>query len=116
MSQLESLKFSDVPPKDAYEKDLEFALDKFSLRLREILNNGLNFSDNFNGYLTTITTSAAPGTETAIAHGLKRVPVGCIVIEKDKAAHIYLGASGKDATNYYVRSDVASVTATLLIV
>lgn len=113
--RLENFIFPAEPPESHQLKDMEYNLDKYFVRLRAILNNGLNFADNFSSYVTTFTTSAVVGTETAIAHGLKRIPVGFIVLEKDKAAHIYTGTTAKSVTNYYVRSDVASVTVTLVI-
>jgi hypothetical protein len=106
---------SNHPPETKFDQDLETALDKIFGQLSEILNGGLRITENFDSYKVTLTTSATPGTETAIAHGLKRTPNGFIVLSKDKAAHIYDGATPKDSSNIYVRSDVASVTITLWI-
>lgn len=115
MSQLEKLDIGRAVPENDFEKNLEKSYLRLLQRLTEILNKGLNFSDNFAAYTTTITTSATPGIETAISHGLKSIPTGCLVLERDRAAHIYLGASGKSTTVYNVASDIASVTATLMI-
>lgn len=115
MTQLDRFQVPDDPPKDEHVKTLEISLDKIFTVIRQILNNGLRFSENFDSAITTLTTSATPGTETAIAHGLKRIPTGCIVLEQTKAGHLYRGASGKDATNYYVASDVASLTVRVII-
>ncbi len=115
MSQLEKLDIGRAVPGNDFEKNLEKSYLRLLQRLTEILNKGLNFQDNFAAYITTITTNATPGVETAISHGLKITPSGCLVLEKNKAAHIYLGASGKSTTIYNVASDVASVTATLMI-
>ena len=115
MTQLASVRPSTAKPTNEFESDLERSLDILVSALREILNKGISIDDNLDAFRTTITTSATPGVETAIAHGLKRRPIGCLVLEKDKAGQIFLGTSGKDAERYYVQSDVASVTATLLI-
>lgn len=115
MTQLERLQVPDDPPKDEHVKTLEISLDKLFTQLRSILNNGLRFTENFDSAITTLTTNATPGVETAVAHGLKRIPLGCIVLEQTKAGHLYRGASGKDATNYYVASDVASLTVRIII-
>lgn len=104
-----------VPPETDFEKDLERSLDIFFAQFRDLLNNGLIFADNFNCYVVTVTTPATPGNELAISHTLKRTPIGCFPIEKDKAAHIYKGPSGKNSTTYNIVSDVASVTTTLII-
>ncbi len=100
-------------PENAFEKDLEKGLDKIFSEILDALNGGLGFSDNFSCFVTTITTDATPGNTTSISHGLKRVPIGCLVIEQNKAGSVFL--SSKSATNYIVKSDVASVTATVVI-
>lgn len=115
MPTLPNFRVGDAAPEDDFSKDLEKNLDSFLTLVRTILNGGLRFADNFDCHIETITTSATPGVETAITHGLKRTPTGCFALEKDKAAHIYKGASGKSETTYNVASDVASVTATLII-
>lgn len=115
MSQLEKFILGEIPPKDEHQKSLEINLDKIFTALRLMLNNGLRFNENFDAAITVVTTNATPGVETAIAHGLKRIPIGCIVLEKTAAGHLYRGPSGKDATNYYVASDIASLTARVMI-
>lgn len=106
---------SNNPPENAYEKDLERSLDKFATDVALILNGGGRIEDQLDIYRGTITTDATPGVETAIAHGLKRAPLGYWIVGKNKAAHIYDGASAWTATNLYVRSDVASVTAKIIV-
>jgi hypothetical protein len=113
MPQLDNFIFPTESLKDEYHKSFETNLNKYLLLLRRIINNGLNFSENFNCLVTTITTNATPGVATAITHSLKRIPVGVLIAEKNKAAHIY--TSAKDATTYSIKSDVASVTVTLII-
>lgn len=115
MSQLEKFTVGETPPKDEFDQTLEISLDKIFSAIRGILNNGIRFNENFDAAITTLTTNATPGVETAIAHGLKRIPLGCLVLEKTKAGHLYRGPSGKDSTNYYVASDVASLTVRVMI-
>lgn len=110
--QLETLDIGQEKPQNNFEQTLEKSYTKLIEKLTQILNGGLKFSDNFDCLIKTITTNATPGVTTAITHGLKRIPFG-IVMEKDKAAHVYLAS--KDANTYNVASDVASVTVTLLI-
>lgn len=113
--QLPRIVFGDVPPPNEHAKNLERALDTFCEAVRTILNKGLRPSDNFDSYETTITTNATPGVETAIAHGLKRVPTGYWIVKRNKAAHVYDGATAFTSENIYVRSDVASVTAKIIV-
>ena len=113
--QISTFQAADSPPKTDYEKNLEVGLDRIFDEILTILNKGLLFSDNFDAYIGTLTTDATPGTETAIAHGLKRTPSGYLVISRDKNGVIYNGATAWDATNIYVRSNVASVTIKVII-
>lgn len=103
-----------VPPAGDWERDTERNIEEIQDTLAELLNNGLRFEDNFNCVKKSITTSAVIGTASTIAHGLKRVPIGYSIIRKDKAAHIFESAA-PDSTNVYLKSDVASVTATILV-
>ena len=113
--ELEKLHFSVTPPETEYTKDLDTALRRWSALVFTILNGGFRLEDNADLKLVSVTTSGTPDTEGAVAHGLLRVPNGYIPILKDKAAHIYDGATAWTATNIYVRSDVATVTTKLLI-
>jgi len=67
------------------------------------------------GVLITGTTNGVAATEDAFAHTLGRVPRGILVIEQNKAGTIYLGATGKSATNIYLASDIVSVTFTAYV-
>ena len=115
MPQLERLALGDVPPPNEHAKNLERALDSFCNSVRTLINKGLRPSDNFDAFEISITTNATPGVETAIAHGLKRVPSGYWVVKRNKAAHIYDGGTAWTSENIYVRSDVATVTARIIV-
>lgn len=110
------LKLGNVAPDNDFEKNLEKGLLKLAEQVREILNGGLRFEDNFSIELKTITTHATPDTETAYTHTLKRVPIGFIVYDRNKAGILYAGSSANTATTIYIRSNVASVTAKILII
>ena len=63
----------------------------------------------------SVTTSGSADTEGAVEHGLRVVPTGYIVISRNKAAHIYDGTTAWTNEFIYVRSDIVTVVATLLI-
>ena len=117
MSQLDRLDLGNqAPPSEEWLKNLDKALDKWAQALVLLLKNGLRFEDNNDIDLVTFTTHATPGTEVAVAHTLKnRVPNGFLVYGKDKAGHLYDGTTAFSSANIYVRSDVASVTAKIMI-
>lgn len=113
--ELSRFRFGNIEPTDEFGKDLQESLLVFSDQLISILNGGLRLEENFDFAMKTVTTDATPGVETAIAHGLKRTPLGFIVYSKNKAAHIFNGTTAFTSTNIYVQSDVASVIAKLII-
>ena len=80
-----------------------------------ILNNGIRPGDNLDAQTVSVTTHTTPGTEVAVAHTLKRVPAGYIVLKRDKEGVIYDGATAFSTSSIYLKSNVASVTATILI-
>ena len=98
-----------------FDKDMEEELVRYSIELSKLLNNGLKLEDNFNLQIKSVTTDAVVGTETAVAHTLKRVPADFLVGAQDKAGTIYKGSSAWTATNIYIRGSVASITANLYI-
>lgn len=113
--QLDPLELGDKQPETDYTKNLDDVLVRFADQLLTIINKGIRIEDNLDVADKTVTTDATPGTETAIAHGLKRVPKGFLVYSQDKAASIYDGSTSNDATNLYLRSDVATVALKILI-
>lgn len=114
MSQLDNFTVGETPPKDKYAKDLETTLDKIFGKIKQILNGGILFSDNFDAQLKTVTTAGAD-TEVSVAHTLKRTPTGYLVYSRDKAAVIYDSTTAWTANNIYIKANVATVTAKLII-
>lgn len=114
MSQVTKFNVGDKPPADPWSRDLEKELDRYTSKVTQLLNKGLNLADNFDGYIGSFTTDATPGVSTTLTHGLKRVPTALIVLEQDKAGSIF--KVSKSATAYVVASDVASLTATVIII
>jgi hypothetical protein len=113
--QFDRLNIGKAVAETEFEKNLEKSYQRLNDVLSQILTKGLLFSDNFNCYIGTLTTSAIAGTESGIAHGLKRTPSGYIITSRDKAAIIYDGSTGWDSTNIYVRSNVASVAINIMV-
>ena len=103
-------------PESAFDQALEQELLSYSLELAALLNAGLKFGDNFNAQLKTYTTNAVANTADAVAHTLKRVPIGFLLLKSDKAVSLYDGGTAWTATTLSIKANVASATVTLLIV
>lgn len=113
--ELQKLDFGTAKPDTAYTKNLETGLDDFATKLREILNGGLLFADNHDVQIKTITTNGVAGVEGAVSHVLKKIPTGYIVCSLDKAAIIYNGSTAWTTTNIYLKSNVVTTTAVIMI-
>lgn len=66
--------------------------------------------ENISGEFATFTTSATPNAESIIAHGIGAVPVGYIVLNKNKAGDLYSGSTAWTTTAVSFKCSVASVT------
>ena len=71
--------------------------------------------ENIHGEFLDIATNATPDTEDAFSHTLGSVPIGYIVIGRDKGAVIYDGTTAWTATDIYLRSNVATVAAKIFL-
>ena len=92
-------------------------LDKANIQRRGIyLGAGSGIAGNLDAVYVAYTSHATANTEDTVTHNLGRVPVGYLVIDRDKAGMVY--SSNKAAwttTTMRLKCDVASTTATLLV-
>lgn len=99
------------------------SLDTDLENLFAVLHNRVEFGSgtsgddgiNISGQWLDITTNATPDTEDSFAHTIGSIPIGYIVVSRDKAGHIYDGSSSWTSSAIYLRSDVASVTAKIFL-
>jgi hypothetical protein len=74
--------------------------------------------ENIMGEFVVYTTNATPNTEDKISHTLGSIPVGYLVISKDKACDVYQKSNTGTAwttTNIYLKATVASASVTLFL-
>jgi hypothetical protein len=109
------IKVPTAAPESTYDKQLEEELTSFSLELSELLNGGLKFADNFNCQIKSVTDTGNADTEFAVAHTLKRVPTGFILINSDKACAVYDSGTSWTTTNIYLKCDAANAAIKLII-
>jgi len=81
--------------------------------VKTILNNGLTFTDNFAGKITTVTFSAA-NTDVAVAHGLGRVPTGYLIISSGASMSVYTGSSAWTSNLIYLRSSATGTVGVIV--
>lgn len=90
-------------------------LSELVTALSNIMEKGIKIDDNLDLCIVTYTSNATPDTEDTITHTLRRVPIGRLVIRQDKAASFYDGGTSWDSAAIYLKCDVASVAATIVI-
>lgn len=96
------------------DKDLFRSLTEQDDNLAAILDRGVSFLDNVDCDFVTYTSNAVADTEDTVAHDLGKVPTGIIPVSLDKAGIIYKSTTYTDE-NLFLKCNVASVTATLLV-
>lgn len=102
-------------PESEFDKSLEQELLSYSLELSELLNKGIRIADNFDADVATVSDTGNADTEFAVAHTLKRVPIGFIVINNDKAGVIYDSGTTWTTTNIYLKCNVANCAVKLIV-
>jgi len=103
-----------------FDDDLVRYLSDQDENLGAVLENGLTFSENFDGVFVTFTSNAIADTEDTITHDLGKSPaVGnshrFIVVKSDKGAVLYNGGTADSETTINLKSTVASTTFTIFV-
>jgi flagellar hook-associated protein FlgK len=98
-----------------FDEDLLKLLDQLVSNLSNIFSQGVSLTENVDGQIVSFTTNGAANTEDTVAHTLKRIPSGFIVVSADKAASMYASGTSWTATSIYVKTSAASVAAKILI-
>lgn len=106
--KMSSLDISNVK---TFEDLTKFSSLLFS-QISGAINNGLNFSDNFQARTLTANFTAA-NEDLGISHGLKRVPAGYIVVGANAALSVYDGSSS-DADIINLKSSAVGVARILI--
>jgi hypothetical protein len=71
--------------------------------------------ENISGECRVFASSSTANLEFSVAHTLGAVPVGFIVINKDKAANLYQGTTSWTSSSVFLKSDVASTTFSIFL-
>lgn len=88
-------------------------VSQFFDNIKELLNNGLKFSDNFDSKFVNVSFAAA-NIDTAVPHGLGRVPTGYIVTRRGASLTVVDGATAWTSNIIYLKS-TAIGTVTVLV-
>lgn len=114
MGQLRK-KLKTAAPESNFDQALEQELLSAWFELSVLLNKGLGFVDNFNCVSVTVADTGGANTEFTVAHSLKRIPTGYLVIRRDKGGVIYDSGTTFTVANIYLKCSVANAAITVLI-
>jgi hypothetical protein len=103
-----SFDFDRVP-----EKEVPRYVNIYCDQLTSIVNGGISFRDNMDGFLTSVVFSNS-GTDATITHNLGRVPFGYLTCGTTVAMIIYDGTVAANATTITLQASAAG-TARLFI-
>lgn len=111
-------RFDKSKPED-WARDVNSDLDTVFLclsgRIRFGANdNVINKGENILGQFVTYTTNATPDTQDTVPHNLASIPVGYIVVNRNKNGGVYTSAAAT-SSNLFLKCSVASTTVTLFL-
>ena len=98
-----------------FDKSLTQELLSAWRELSVLLNGGLKFSDNFDAQIITVADTGTANAENTIAHTLKRVPTGFLVLNINKAGVMYDSGTAWTASAIYLKCSVANATVKILV-
>jgi hypothetical protein len=96
-------------------QDMYKSLVDYTYLVSSLLNGGIKFADNFNAQTVTVSNTGTANADFAVAHTLKRIPTGYILISNDKAGFIYNGTGTWTTTNIYLKHSVANAAVTVIV-
>jgi hypothetical protein len=85
-----------------------------------VINGGISFGagttkDNIDGAWVAVANTGAANTNFTVTHNLGRVPVGYLVMTKDRAVDVYTGTIAATNTQLTLKASVANAVVTLFI-
>jgi len=92
-------------------------LDKANIQVGGVsLGVGAGLAGNLDGAYVSYVSNATANTEDTVTHGLGRVPVGYVVVDRDKPGVVYSSSKALWTTSTMrLKCDTASTAATLLV-
>lgn len=102
------------PKGENFAKDLIEVLKRHGVEISDIINGGIRLHENIDCTVVSTTTPGA-NVELAVAHTLRRVPTGFIVVNINKAAIIYDSGTTWTTAYIYIKCDQNNTTVKLLI-
>lgn len=99
-----------------FDEGLTVELAKYVYDLASLLNGGVRLDENCHVALVTVADTGLADTEFEVAHTLRRIPTGFIVINRDAACIVYDSGTAWTATTIYLKCNTASANIKVLVI
>lgn len=115
-----NLDFTTIPNEFRSLQPFVQMLAKDYRNLAIILNYHVGFGDgtnpdNIDGVWANVTAPATPNTNFTVTHNLGRVPIGYLVVSKDRACDVFTGTIVATKSQITLQAGVASAVLRLFI-
>lgn len=121
MKATPNLNFTTIEPTAKSLKTFVTMLRSVYQNLADLINGHIGFgdgtkADNIDGSWINVVAPVGANTDFAVNHNLNRLPVGYLVMEKDRACDVYTGSVVATKTALTLRASVASAVLRLFVV
>ena len=103
-----------------FDESGRYLLNDTLNQISKVLNNiefgGVGTNENVSCVLKTATTPSPSATEFSITHDLGRIPVGFIVVNKDKYCDVMTSGTAWTTSLIYLKCNAATAAITVLII
>lgn len=86
------------------------SLGPYESQFNEILSKALDKT-----MFATLTAPATPDTEFSIGHGLGFMPIGFLLISKDRACDVYLSTTARTTSVIYLKCTTGNAVLRIMI-
>lgn len=98
-----------------FDIDMAKVIQDINGSLSQMFAKGIGITDNLDCQIVSYTSNAVANTEDTVAHTLKRVPSGFIVVDIDKAGVVYRSGTTFTVSNIYLKCSTTSTALKVLV-
>lgn len=98
-----------------FDEELVKFLEQLMTNLSNIFGKAVSLTDNLDCEFIDYTSNGVADTEDTVAHTLRRVPTGFIVVNRDKAGAVYDSGTAWTTTNIYLKCSAVSTAVKLIV-
>lgn len=98
-----------------FDTGLAQELSRFVYDLASLLNGGIRIDENLHAQIVTVSDTGLADTEFDVAHTLRRIPAGFIIVNRDAACIVYDSGSAWTSTTIYLKCNTANANIKVLV-